>query len=363
MIDKKILVALFAAMLLLQAGAYLVNDYRCRDAVDVYTLSALIADEGPLHYLSSYNQLHTNATDPYGEYVHSALHPPLLPLYYSLSIYAFGPSSFDSLRFTILHWLLVSFTPVVMYLLLRKYFKRRTSLATTALFMLVPVFLIYTATAVQETVMPLLFLVCAYVMLTAIEKDSDRLLAVTGILVSVAFLVKFTAFVLFVPFVLIILFKYKVRGLHKFLYLVLPSLVLPLLLWIAFGYNLVANMAISKAINAGYIATHLLAEPFVPLIYVYYLAYLGLPLVLLVIYGFVRVLNHTKPELPSISLAFVLMFIISLSILYGNFIKQVTASFFLLCIPVAYGLRGMRSRYIVACAILMVINFIGLVIW
>jgi len=401
---KNLLVLLFVTMLTLQVGVWSISPYRCTDAQGNYNLALLVAEKGPGYYLSNYHtlqdtwnlELRSQIIDSFqelgiwkwadtlalnadedlesgyvgGKYIRSAMQPPLLPLYLSTFIYAFSPSSFDSPQFALSQWFLVAFIPVVMYLLIRKYFGKTTSLKTTFLFMLVPVLLIYTATPVQDAIMPLLFLICTYVFLTAIEKDSNKLLAVSGILVSVTSLVKLSGLVLFLPFLILIIWRFKTRGIPKCIYLLFSGAVMPVLLFLAFNYNMLLNAIVAKNIHSHYATYHLLAQAplqAMPMIYTYYLTYFGIPLIVLALFGLLSIwisyrgeessfynqntsgnmMNHKNLSLMNrFSISAAITFIISFAVLYGFFIKQLLPAFFLLSLPVAYCLKETENKHI-----------------
>jgi len=398
---KKLLALLFGVMLILQIGVWSISSYRCTDAKGNYNLALLIADRGPVYYMSNYHtlqdvwspELQSHIVDSFeslgieswtdglalnvdenldadyvgGDYIRSAIHPPLLPLYYSLFIFAFGPSSFEAIQFAVAQWILVALIPIVMYLLLRKYFSKETSLKTAFIFMLVPVLLIYTATPVQETVMPLMFLLCTYLFLTAVEKKSNRLLVITGVLVSITSLIKFTGLVLFIPFLIVILWKFKTRFIPRAAYFLVSSAILPLILFLVFNYNILLNAALSKSVGY-YAALHLFQAPalMIPAISVYYWTYLGIPLIILALFGVIsalifyyrgeeieffhhnntgRVVKYKNLSLVNrFSIAAAITFVVSSVMLYGNFVKQMLPSFFLLSLPLAYCLKDTKNR-------------------
>jgi hypothetical protein len=414
---KKLLALLFITMFALQLGVWSVTTLRSTDAKGNYNQALLIAEQGPLYYLANYHTLQDtwnpevvshitnsfqelgigewthalalNANETLdsgyigGEYIRTALHPPLLPVYYSIFVYTMGPSSYDSFSFALPHWLLVALIPVIMYALLRRYFNKTTSIRTTFLFMLVPVMLMYTTTPVQETVMPLFFLLSAYIFLAGIEMNNNRLIMVSGVLVSIASLVKFTGLILYVPFIIVLVWKFRAGSIKKGLYFIVSSAILPALLFIVFNYNFILNLLLSKSVDAYYIELHLLAQApsyVMPVISAYYLTYLGIPLFVLAFFGVLKMFSSYKKQhtdlrysyrsesgimergemslLNKFSIASAIAFVLSFIILYGNFIKQLIPVFFLLSLPLAYYMEKAGDRKVYAYFSILVVQLL-----
>lgn len=358
---KELVLVVFLVFILLQSSVFLLNPSNFDinsdgwdDARGNYNLAGLVWDSGPLYYLGNYHGLSGDSL-----YYRADLHPPILPMVYSMFL-VFGMSQL-SLVFG--QWVLSGISIILVFLFLKRFLSRERARKLAFLFMLTPIILL-SGVPVPDPVMIIFFVATAWVFLVGVEKDSNPILFLSGILLSITFLAKFTGVFLFIPFLLILLYQHRLLGTAKFLLVLMGSLILPLLLYMIFNYNIIQNFltgfeitsSYSSGVSQGTSGLIGILQPF------YYLLYLGIPLLVISFLGYLSMVRSRRDFIGVVSISFLAGSLALVLLLPGHFIgKQLLP--FMPFIILSGGKIGEKNNNIMALSFLVLIVQIVSFLW
>jgi hypothetical protein len=252
---------------------------------------------------------------------------------------------------------------VSLYVLLSLFFKRdeyRSKMSIILLILLLPAFLKQTSMTTNDFG---LGIIVAWVTFFLLKNDNEKINCndlMVGLFYSTAVLIKFTSLTLLLPITLFYLIKFKLNAIPKLLIIFLCFIVIPVLLYGIFGYDMILNILTGSAeeftlrANVGgslfqRIIWHIVYEQF----------NFGIPFVLIYFTHIFKIRNFVTRDEALTSYIFIVFFFLLIFLLMASGLSRHWLGFIPLTIPALvyiYKNCEEKNKMILLTSIFLIIN-------
>jgi hypothetical protein len=151
-----------------------------------------------------------------------------------------------------------------------------------------------------------------------------------GMLCFLAIFSKFTALLIALPILAIYLYRFKMRAVQSLLLVALPGILIPILLYLLTGYDMLLNVITGRILQDAWIAENTSAWSFITQRVLFGQFRIGIPIMLLALYALPQLLKR-KEQRPQVILFF--FYLSSFFLLWGSSIDRHQIGFLPFAVP------------------------------
>jgi hypothetical protein len=368
--ERRRIILIFLASFFMFAGFTQLIQPVWIDAQGYYDLGVIGAEQGPLYLIQNYHTLNTNWTEEtlnsvedglrfYGIYewgkeklrpeigepnVYSSrtqLHPPLWPVLLSVFMIVFGVSELAALLFT---WIIVSFSVVVFYLLIKRIAGGDTAMKMSYFLVIIPVSIIISYAPLSDGLL-MLFVVASLYFFVSKNKVKQNMF-LSGLFLALAFYTKFTVVLLFPVLFLLLFIRSGLRKTIINFSVLLSPLVIVSAVFMSLNYFFMLTMITAGAsmpARLEVVVTNWFVSYFV--MPFYYLVYFSIPIVFLLLLVFLRSLDSVKVK-ENVVQILVILSLMAFMLIYPNKLglERLALPYFLLAMAFSSKSLGKHLR-------------------